>query len=154
MGIFDIIDNALSGMRAERDQMDLIAGNIANINTTHTVAGGPYRRRIALFQEKNLNFDQFFVPAAFGESFGENSPSLGSGVTISNVVEDPAPPKLVYDPHNPDADEKGYVMMPNVDLITEMTNMMQANRAYEANAVVIETSKVMLQKALDISHYR
>lgn len=147
MGIFDSFDISASGMTAQRNQMDLVATNIANVNTTHTADGGPYRRQVALFQEK-LDFEQFFVPAAFG--FDDSQSPIGSGVTVAGVVRDPAPPKRVYDPNNPDADEHGYVSMPNVDLITEMTSMIQASRAYEANAIALETNKVMLNKALDI----
>jgi flagellar basal-body rod protein FlgC len=148
MGIFDSFNISASGMTAERVQMDLIATNIANINTTETASGGPYQRQVALFQEK-VPFDQFFVPAAFGFDDNPNQ-AIGSGVTVAGVVRDPSPPKMVYDPHNPAANAQGYVAMPNVDLITEMTNMIQASRAYEANADVLQASKQMLKYAMQI----
>jgi len=150
VGIFDTFNIAASGMTAQRDQMDLIATNIANVNTTHTVAGGPYRRQVAIFREK-MNFDQFFTPASFGFDHDDPDQALGGGVTMAGVVRDSAPLKKVYDPNNPDADEHGYVSMPNVDLITEMTNMIQASRGYEANAMVVESTKTMLMKALDFT---
>jgi len=150
MGIFDSFEISASGMTAQRDQMDLISSNIANVNTTHTVAGGPYRRQMALFQEK-IDFNEYFTTAAFSFDDGNSEDhTIGSGVSAAGVVKDPSPLKKVYDPHNPDADEHGYVSMPNVDLITEMTNMIQASRAYEANATAIDATKAMLNKAIDI----
>jgi len=149
MSIYDSFNISASGMTALRDQMDLIASNLANVNTTHTADGGPYRRKLALYQE-NVKFDQFYMPASFGGSpFDEDSPSIiGSGVKFAGVVKDPAPFKKVYDPNNPEADEHGYVSMPNVDLITEMTNMIQASRAYEANAAAIDANKTMMNMSL------
>lgn len=148
MGFFDSMDASASGMTAERFKMDLIANNIANVNTTRTLSGEPYRRHVALITPK-VDFEQFFVPAALGVE-GENPTNIGSGVQVSGVMEDPSPPKMVYDPSHPDANEKGYVAMPNVDLISEMTGMMQASRAYEANATAIESAKAMISKAFEI----
>ena len=153
MGIFNAFDISASGMSAERTEMDLIGQNIANINTTATPGGGPYQEKVALFQEKTPSFDSFFVPAAYGLPVGlggSESSGIGDGVKVAAVVNDPAPPKMVYDPHNPLANSKGYVAMPNVDLITEMTNMIQASRAYQANVAVFEAAKHMKQQDLSL----
>lgn len=149
MGLFDSFDISASGMTAERYQMDLISSNIANVNTTSTASGGPYRRQVAMFQQK-VPFDQFFVPAAFG--LGDDNPeqAIGSGVTVAGVMQDPSPLKMVYDPHNPAANAQGYVQMPNVDLISEMTNMIQASRAYEANVNTLQASEQMMKNAMSI----
>lgn len=151
MGIFDSFDISASGMTAMRDQMDLIATNLANVNTTHTADGGPYRRKVAIYEE-NKKFDSFYLPAAFGElPFDDEAHQLlGSGARLAGVVKDPAPFKKIYDPNNPEADAHGYVSMPNVDLITEMTNMIQASRAYEANAAAIDANKTMMNMALKL----
>ena len=148
MGMFDVLNVAASGMTAQRKQMDVIAENIANVNTTHTLAGTPYRRKLAVFTQKYLdnNSDNFITPVSFDDELS----TATEGVQVSTVAEDNSPLKKVYDPTNPDADKDGYVSLPNVDLITEMTNMIQASRAYEANATVINSVKQMAMKAMQI----
>jgi len=126
--------------------MDIISQNISNINTTRTENGQPYRRKIVLFEDRNQN-------KPFYKYLSENAKSKISdtqGVRVSRIVEDPSPFKRVYEPGHPDADEDGYVNMPNVDLVTEMINMISASRAYEANVTSVNTIKSMALKALEI----
>jgi flagellar basal-body rod protein FlgC len=137
MGIFGAFDISASGLTANRLWMDVIASNIANAETTRTPEGGPYRRREVVFSTK---FDGFDSPDLEG----------GQGVRVVEIVEDDAPPRLVYDPGHPDARPDGYVEMPNIDPVTEMVDMLVASRAYEANAAAIEAAKSMIMKALDI----
>lgn len=145
MGYFDSLDIGASALTAQRLRMDTISQNIANINTTRTENGTPYRRRVTIFEEKSPS-------APFSDYLSESSKDrfTGKGVRVSQIVEDKTPFKKVYDPGHPDADKDGYVQMPNVDVITEMVNMISATRAYEANVTSINTSKSMALKALDI----
>lgn len=144
MGYFSSLDIAASGMTAQRLRMDTISQNIANVNTTRTEDGSPYRRRVVLFEERS--------GASFSDYLTESSREkvIGKGVRVSRIVEDRSPFKMVYDPGHPDANEEGYVQMPNVDVVTEMVNMISATRAYEANVTSINTTKAMAMKALEI----
>jgi flagellar basal-body rod protein FlgC len=115
--------------------MNVIASNLANIHTTQTQEGGPYKRRDVVFQTALM----------------EQSPrSHSEGVRVSQIYEDPNPPMMVYDPSHPDADERGYVAMPNINVVEEMVNMMMATRAYEANVSAFNVSKSMFLKTLEI----
>jgi len=144
MGFFSALDISASGLTAQRFRMDTITQNIANINTTRTENGTPYRRKAVIFEEKS-------VDKPFSEYLSESSSGLvGKGVRVARVVEDQSPFKRVYDPGNPEADEEGYVLMPNVDIVTEMVNMISATRAYEANVTVMDATKNMALKALEI----
>lgn len=133
MSVFSSMNINASGLTAERFRMDVIAGNIANQNTTRTVEGGAYRRKVAVFNE--------YIDKATGKS---------AGVKATKVIEDQSPLTPVYDPTHPDADETGYYYMPNVDVTVEMVDLMVATRAYEANVTAIDASKSMLMKALEI----
>jgi len=145
MGFFTSLDIGASGLTAQRLRMDTISQNIANINTTRTENGTPYRRRVAVFEERSAN-------SSFSDYLSESSKEkyIGKGVRVSRIIEDSSPFKRTYDPGHPDADEDGYVLMPNVDIITEMVNMISATRAYEANVTSINTTKSMAMKALEI----
>ncbi|MGI6778751.1 MAG: flagellar basal body rod protein FlgC [Acetivibrionales bacterium] len=145
MGYFRSLDIGASALSAQRLRMDIISQNIANINTTRTDNGTPYRRRLVVFEERNPS-------GPFSSYLSESSKEkfVGKGVRVSRIVEDNAPFKTVYDPGHPDADEEGYVQMPNVDIITEMVNMISATRAYEANVTSINTTKSMAMKAMEI----
>lgn len=145
MGYFSSLEIGASALTAQRLRMDTISQNIANANTTRTEKGTPYRRRLVVFEERTPN-----VP--FSEYLSKSSKDtyIGSGVRVAKIMEDSTPFKKVYDPGNPDADSEGYVQMPNVDIITEMVNMISATRAYEANVTSINTSKSMALKALEI----
>ena len=144
MGIFQSFNISATGMTAQRFRTDIIAENIANVNTTSTESGGPYRRKIVTFQEKDVTpFSQYF-------SCSKNR-AVGNGVKVSKVSEDFETDFIMeYDPSNPDADENGYVSYPNVNTVTEMTNLIDATRSYEANATAFEASKNMALTALSI----
>lgn len=145
MGYFSSLDIGASALTAQRLRMDTISQNIANVNTTRTENGGPYRRKAVIFEEKSPN-----VP--FSDYLSDNNKEkfVGNGVRVARIVEDQTPFKRMYEPGHPDADEEGYVLMPNVDVITEMVNMISATRAYEANVTSINTTKSMAMRALDI----
>ena len=146
MSIFNSFNINASGMTAERYRMDVIAENVANVNTTRTADGTPYKRKIVTFQEKNA------TPAQFSSFLGRATEQYtGQGVKVSQVTEDDyTQMKLVYDPSHPDADENGYVAYPNVNIVTEMTNLIDASRTYEANATAFNTSKNIALKGLEM----
>ena len=137
LGVFNTLRISSSGLSAERLRMDTIASNVANVNTTRTESGGPYVRKIAVFEE-NLK--------AIRDKSGFN----GNGVKVSAIVDDTSDLKTMYDPTHPDADENGYVAMPNVNILNEMADLIASSRAYEANTTVISTTKNMYLKALEI----
>ena len=138
------LDISASAMTLQRLRMDVISQNIANENTTRTERNIPYRRRLVLVQEQKdyRPFSQHMdeVQARFD----------GNGVKAVKIVEDPSPYKLVYDPTHPDANDDGYVELPNVDRLREMVDMISATRSYEANVTAFNASKSMAMKALEI----
>ena len=138
MRLFNSFAISASGLTAERLRMDLISSNIANINTTRTAEGGPYKRKVAVFAEK------------LEQEIKKNSKATGKGVEVVGIYEDQSPDKLVYDPTHPDADEQGYVHMPNVNVVTEMVDLITASRSYEANITALNAAKAMALKALEI----
>lgn len=144
MGLFQAFDISATGMTAQRFRTDIIAENIANVNTTSTESGEPYRRKVVTFQEKDVTpFSQYFS--------NYRNKAVGNGVKISKVSEDYSTDFIMeYDPANPDADENGYVSYPNVNTVTEMTNLIDATRAYEANATAFDASKNMALTGLSI----
>ena len=144
MGLFQSFNISATGMTAQRFRTDIIAENIANVNTTSTESGGPYRRKIVTFQEKDVTpFSQYFSTS--------RNKATGNGVKVSKVSEDYSTDFIMeYDPANPDADENGYVSYPNVNTVTEMTNLIDATRAYEANATAFDASKNMALTGLSI----
>lgn len=152
MSIFHALDISASGLTAQRLRLDIIANNIANANTTRTPEGGPFRRQLAVFaaREGTRPEGQIAPGAGFaGFLRFQGGTGLG-GVRVERIVEDPREPRLVYNPGHPDADERGYVAMPNVDVVTEMVDMISATRAYEANLTAINDAKQMMLKALEI----
>ncbi|MGL5674991.1 MAG: flagellar basal body rod protein FlgC [Cellulosilyticaceae bacterium] len=140
MAFFGSMDIAASGMTAQRLRLDVVTQNLTNVNTTRTPEGGPYKRKAVIFES---------IPVAnsFGAVLGQQQTK---GVRVSEVVSDNKPFPIVYNPTHPDADENGYVQMPNVNQIDEMTNMVSASRAYEANVTAFNTMKSMATKALEI----
>jgi flagellar basal-body rod protein FlgC len=138
---FNTLRISASGLSAERLAMDTISSNIANVDTTRGANGQPYRRKIAVFQE-NLEKE-------FNRQTGEYQDEP-LGVKAVGIVDDKSPFRKVYDPSNPDADAKGYVSMPNVNILNEMADMMVATRAYEANVTAVNAEKSMFSKALEI----
>lgn len=145
MGLFSSIDISSSGLTAERFRMDIISNNIANAHTTRTEDGEPYRRKIPVFAERRAHDFRSILRASLNQK-----KQSGEGVKVLGVTEDPSPFRRVYDPNHPDADEEGYVNYPNVNIVTEMVDMISASRAYEANVTAINTSKNMFMKALDL----
>jgi flagellar basal-body rod protein FlgC len=144
MGLFQAFNISGSGMTAERFRMDTIAENIANVNTTRTEDGGPYLRKVVTFAERSVTpFSQYYESA--------RARAVGNGVKVVSVTEDTETECVMeYDPSNPDADENGYVTYPNVSIVTEMTNLIDASRAYEANTTAFDATKSMVQAALKI----
>jgi flagellar basal-body rod protein FlgC len=142
MSFLNSINISGSGLTAQKLRMDIISENIANIDTTRTEEGGPYRRKMVVLESKN----------DFKEMLARNIDEIKSsgGVEVSEIVEDESEFRLVYDPDHPDSDESGYVMMPNVDSLKETIDMMDAYRAYQANITALNTTKQMAVKALEI----
>jgi len=142
------IDVSASGLTAQRLKMDTIASNMANVETTRVSGGqGPYRRQVVVFEARQQKSHDPF------HSVLENQIATQGGVRIKEIrelSEAEAPYRKVYDPSHPDADDEGYVNYPNVNIVEEMINMISTTRAYEANAKVIESSKSMALRALDI----
>jgi len=138
MNFLQSLEISASGLYAQRRRMDVIASNLANIETTHTKKGGPYRRKMVVMSPKPVeDFDKVLALQA-------------EGVKIDDIVEDKSPFRKAYNPSHPDADKNGYVLKPNVDLIVEITNMLMARRAFEANIAAIKSTKQMTLKALEI----
>lgn len=141
MAFLQSLDISASALTAQRLRMDVISENIANIDTTRAADGQPYRRRYVIFQEREA---QPF------SSYLRNGDIAGRGVRVTEIAEDESAFQLKYDPTHPDADEYGYVRMPNVDLATEMVDMMSATRSYEANITAVNATKSMMMSAMDI----
>lgn len=147
MSMFSAFNINASGMTAQRYRMDVISENVANANTTRTADGTPYRRKVVYFEEKGgqTAFSRVLGEAAYNHGYS------GQGVKVRGVLHDyETEMNMVYDPSHPDADENGYVTYPNVNIITEMTNMIDASRAYEANATAFNASKSMAQQGLQL----
>ncbi|MDI6816243.1 MAG: flagellar basal body rod protein FlgC [Actinomycetota bacterium] len=143
MSIFSTLRISSSGLSANRLWLDTISSNIANANTTRTAEGGPYRRRdIVMTPQGRGGFSQLLGSAG--------STSAGQGVKVAAILKDSSAPRLTYNPEHPDADANGYVAMPNVNVVTEMVNMIAATRAYEANVTVMNAAKSMAMKSLEI----
>ncbi len=133
-----------SGMAAQRMRMNTISSNIANINTTQTPEGGPYRR-------KDVVFESMVDAKNFGEIVSSTNPHGNfQRVQVTDVVSDTKAPIMKYEPNHPDANEEGFVAYPNINLMEEMTNMIQATRSYEANVSALQASKDMALSALEI----
>lgn len=152
MSIFSSLDTSASALTAQRLRMDVISSNMANADSTRgKLINGkwePYRRKMAVLQPKSNSFSSF-LQSAMGVN-GTNSAGSG-GVVVSNIVEDTTTPfKMEYDPANPDANQNGYVRLPNVDPLREMTDLISASRSYEANVTALNASKGMMMKALEI----
>jgi flagellar basal-body rod protein FlgC len=147
MRVFRSLDIAGSGLTANRLWMDTISGNLANVNTTRAEGGGPYARRVPVFQERLM------------EAIGDQDDRIrkgwfglraSSGVKVTEIALDDTPPRLAYQPDHPDANADGYVAYPNVNVVREMADMMIASRAYEANLTVVESDKAVWSAALGI----
>ncbi len=142
MSVFGSVDISATGMTAQQTRTDIIAQNIANANTTRDADGNVYQRKMVVFSEKSF--------PSFSDSLAQATGTVGKGVAVSQIVEDGSEGNKVYDPSHPDADEDGYVTYPNVNTVTEMTDLIDASRSYEANVTALNASKNMALKALDI----
>ena len=142
MDFFDALHVSSSGLSAQRLRMNLISANLANMNTTRTKAGGPYRRKDPVFaaQAQQGSFRQML----------RDRQEMLSKVAVVGVVEDSRAPIRRYDPNHPEADRNGYVALPNINVMEEMVNMISATRSYEANVSAIKAAKAMALKALEI----
>lgn len=144
MSVIDAMNISASGMTAQRLRMDVISQNIANVNTTRDEDGNPYKRKILVFEERQTT--------PFAKMLGDRvSAAAGTGVKVTEVKEDTETPmNMVYDPSHPDANEEGYVTYPNVNTVTEMANLIDASRAYEANVTAFNAIKSMALKGLEV----
>ncbi len=163
MQIFDTIDISATGLSAQRRKLTAIAGNIANVDTTRTDEGGPYKRRRVVMLEapKMTKFSSMLeeqksrLTRTDFKHMLESPPRpaeifVGSGVMTQAIREEPLKPRLVLDPNHPDAREDGYVVFPDINVVTEMVDMISASRAYEANATVMSAAKDMVNRSLEI----
>jgi flagellar basal-body rod protein FlgC len=146
MGMFDALEISASGLTAERMRMDVVAQNLANAQTTRGADGQPYRRKEVVLQERQAQ-------GGFGAALAGAMVARGGtpgGVEVAQVAADQTPLKRVYDPGHPDADADGYVQMPNVDSVSEMVDLISAQRAYEANVTAMQAAKQVFAKTLEI----
>ena len=144
MGLLRSLQISGSALMAQRLRMDVIANNVANLNTSRTAEGGPYKRQMVRFES-----DEGSTP--FRDVLGRASDvASGTGVHVAQIVEDTAAPRKVHNPQHPDADENGDVLLPNIDVVTEMTDAVSARRSYEAAVTVLNATKAMALRALDI----
>lgn len=147
MAMFNSLNISATGMTAQRLRMDILSENVANVKTTRTEDGSPYVRKNVVFREKDSSAFQ----AALTTQLKLNNRYIGNGVKVTSIIEDTETPmNMVYEPSHPDADENGYVTYPNVNVVTEMTDLIDASRAYEANVTAFNATKAMALKALEI----
>ncbi len=144
MGFFGSLDTAASGLTAQRLRLDVISQNMANASTTRTENGGPYKRKTVVFEQIQNDVN------SFGSILKKKTQSGNNGVRVAEIIEDASQGTLVYDPSHADANEEGYVEMPNVNIVDEMVNMISASRSYEANINSFNSMKSMFTKALEI----
>jgi flagellar basal-body rod protein FlgC len=145
MGLMQSLRISASSLMAQRLRMDVISNNVANMNTTRTADGGPYRRQSVVFEEqgRDVKFRDFLQHA-------NGDWKTGGGVEVNRILEDTTPPRRVHDPSHPDADADGFVLLPNIDIVTEMTDLVDANRAYEASVTVLNATTALALSALRI----
>ncbi|MBB5056402.1 flagellar basal-body rod protein FlgC [Granulicella aggregans] len=145
MGPFDMLKISASALSAERQRSEVIATNMANAETTHTDDGGPFRRKEVVFASQgNSSFQTAFASANSG------STRTGGTVRVSQVIDDPTPPVMRYEPSHPDADKDGFVAYPAINPVQEMVDLMGSTRAYQLNASAVSAAKQMIQQSIDI----
>ena len=145
MGLFDALNISASGLTAQRLRMDVTSANLANAQTTRTPEGGPYKRQDVILQESS-GADTFAGSLAGAMGSG----SAPAGVEVAAIVDDTTPTKKVYEPTNPEADKQGYVVMPNVNPVSEMTDLIDASRSYQANVTAMQTTKTVFSKTIEL----
>jgi flagellar basal-body rod protein FlgC len=136
--LLDTFNIAASGLGAERQRLQAIASNMANARTTRTAEGGPYQRKVTVFEAESV------------DPFGDEMDRAAQRVQVAEVKADGRPPVRVYDPGHPDADAEGYVLYPDINVLQEMVDLMTTSRTYEANANAVEATRDMALRALDI----
>jgi len=146
MNFLDSLAISATGLSAQRLRMNLISSNMANVNTTRTETGDPYKRKDVVFEAAQNS--------GFQDMLNEQLDNQGHGVKVAAITEDEKPFIEKYDPNHPDADENGYIRLPNVNIVEEMVNMISASRSFEANATAIRSTKDMAGTALDIGSNR
>jgi flagellar basal-body rod protein FlgC len=147
VSFFDSIDIAASGLTAERTRMDVTSENLANAETTQGANGQPYRRQEVELQQVGGNSFNTQLSSLMGQP---QSGATAGGVEVSGIVNDPTPDQLVYDPGHPGANAQGYVKMPNVNSVTEMTDLISESNSYQADVTAMSTAKTMYSKTLDL----
>lgn len=142
MDLFTAMEVSASGLSAERVRMNALASNLANARTTRTAEGGPYKRLDPVFQA---------VPLETAQGVGPGPQRTGAYlVQVPTIRQDQGAPQMMYDPQHPDADERGFVALPNVNVVEEMVNLITASRSYEAGVTVMQSLKSMSQAAINI----
>src|SRR5579883_378661 len=146
MGFYSSVEISASGLSAQRLAMDVIANNIANANTTRTPQGGAFKRQLVVFAQKAG------APDPSADPFDPTQPEKPNveGVQALGITDDPSPDRLVFDPGNPEADPRGYVHYPNVEVVKEMVDLMAASRAYQANVAAIQEARSMSQSNISL----
>ena len=151
MSFLSTINIIGSGITAQHLRLDVISENVTNINTTRTEDGGPYRRKMVVFQAQNATRDAFRVAMDRARGMVSNAPfETSGGVRVVEIVEDPSDFKLKYDPTDPDANGEGYVELPNVDLVKEITDAMAASQAYSADVTAFNVLKSVISSGMEI----
>lgn len=141
MDIFTSMEVGASALKAQRMRLNTISSNLANVETTSTPEGGPYKKKNVVFRP---------VGTSFEKQLDSNLKGAVQGVQVQRITADEREPRMVYDPAHPDADPQGYVAMPNINVMDEIVDMMSATSAYEANVTVVQSAKRMALKALEI----
>lgn len=149
MSLFGALNISASGLTAQQARMDVLSQNVANVDTTRTADGTPYKRKTVIFQERTNTNRPSFLTTYNSARAGQNV--AGNGVRVSSIQVDASEGAKVYEPGHPDADADGYVEKPNVNIVTEMVNMIAASRSYEANVTAMGVTKSMINKTFEIS---
>lgn len=142
MNLFGMLQVSGSALTAERQRAEVVASNMANAETTRTPEGGPYQRKLVVFRSQNAGRFPRMLTAGLRRQPG--------GVTVDQVVADPSPPEMRFDPAHPDADTRGFVAYPNINPVNEMVDMMGAVRAYELNSQAVQVTKQMIAESLEL----
>ncbi len=148
MSFFSSLNTSGTALTAQSLRMDIISQNMANIDTTRTAEGGPYKRKTVIFSE--ISNDKNSFRSMFNTVLSNETTNSLSGVKVEKIEVDNSEGPKEYNPNHPDADENGYVTKPNVNVVEEMVNMISANRAYEANITAVNITKGMINKTLEI----
>jgi flagellar basal-body rod protein FlgC len=150
MNLFGMMGISASGLSAERTRAEVVAGNMANAESTRTAEGGPYRRKEVVFESQASASFRMLLTSAGGAGTSGSMGDAAGGVTVRAIVADTAAPVMRYEPSHPDADANGFVAYPNINPVLEMTDLMGAARAYQMNASAVQAAKQMIQQSIDL----